>query len=694
MYNIKNIGHEFNKSIYDQDYILNAFNPSKVIVNGTEIYSARVDIASDNHNNDYDKKMMTSGFTKIFIKKDDKMIECLDIPGIDCRLINLKDRYFVAYSYVILPGRITETQNFIIILKLNDDNTIHSKEIFGILSDYDRAGKNYVFEFQTAENTETGCNIKGLFADLYTGKNGSFRFNISNDSLEKGNPKIQSMVEKAKIFTEDRYKRRFSYVKPSDFNGGIEEILTKFDNKNIFSKINIDDEIKLSGSSGVFYHNGERYILAHRKIVNKIAAYRNVTGTIKDSNVGDIYFYKDPIDSLNCIKTQNYDKYCGDDMKPFKLVKNGKEISLTLPQQYLFLRYLLGDDFKYVNVNGEFEQHQKFKDFIKLWIYSQIFKRGHHIGYVIYVNHLLKLDNEGYITSASRGFVFGNNSQTGINFVCGGDMTDTHLNVTYGIDDNQAFECAIPVEDLKMTGTITCDDLLFIDEKGVATFEDMFNNICKVKKNLYKFIIDTHNRTFDEKLIKIDFLGTYMNGLKDLKSVYQEDLNSIHSKGQAGGVISTSSPFIGSDTLVITPDRSQFLSVRRYDTETPYSEQPFMASVNMTYSKPSIVLYENLNADPRLHKRMTNYYRYKFLDEWIHNELKYILDYFKDKKLSDDKKIDILENKVMTKNKVYSVLVSFVHNTKTNWYDLHKNERYIIEAFSIAIRKELKKMNM
>lgn len=155
--------------------------------------------------------------------------------------------------------------------------------------------------------------------------------------------------------------------------------------------------------------------------------------------------------------------------------------------------------------------------------------------------------------------------------------------------------------------------------------------------------------------------------------------------------ISTTSPFMGSDKMIITPRRKDYLSSKLQDT-TPYSEKPYMTSVNLSYTKPAIALYENLNADPRLHKRMTIYYRYKFIDKWLDENIDEIKKYFKKNKSIEEIK-DILENKILTKNKVYSILVSFTNGTKTNWYDLHKNEKYLTEAFLITIRKEIKHLN-
>lgn len=153
--------------------------------------------------------------------------------------------------------------------------------------------------------------------------------------------------------------------------------------------------------------------------------------------------------------------------------------------------------------------------------------------------------------------------------------------------------------------------------------------------------------------------------------------------------LSTTSPFLGSDTMIINPPKGLYFNLPLSET-TPFSEQPYMTSMNLSYSKPLVGMYENLNNDIRLHKKMTNYYRYKCIDDWLHDDLEYVLKMFKENK-SKEQKMKILEEEILTKNKVYSILTSFTRNSKTNWYDLHKNEDFLKEAFSIVIRKLLKK---
>ena len=47
---------------------------------------------------------------------------------------------------------------------------------------------------------------------------------------------------------------------------------------------------------------------------------------------------------------------------------------------------------------------------------------------------------------------------------------------------------------------------------------------------------------------------------------------------------------------------------------------------------------------------------------------------------------------VRTQKVAYKILYKFVHATNINWYDLYKNEKYIIQAFEIGLRKQFKKL--
>jgi hypothetical protein len=174
-------------------------------------------------------------------------------------------------------------------------------------------------------------------------------------------------------------------------------------------------------------------------------------------------------------------------------------------------------------------------------------------------------------------------------------------------------------------------------------------------------------------------------------------------------MISASTPYSSSlsDQLLIKPPRNSFM----YETpgEPPVSEAPYISSIDLTYSKPLVSSYTNLNADPRIHHRLSKYYRLKALDKWLYNDLKNLLGYLKvsgknvslisnlsnyknknESKEIMEMKIDYLEDELLTVKFIYRILRGFVLATNINWYDLHKNEKYLIQAFDISIKKKLK----
>ena len=65
-----------------------------------------------------------------------------------------------------------------------------------------------------------------------------------------------------------------------------------------------------------------------------------------------------------------------------------------------------------------------------------------------------------------------------------------------------------------------------------------------------------------------------------------------------------------------------------FSTETD-TDSPYITSMNTSYSYPSIGVYKNLNADPKVRKRITKYFYFKVLDNWLFNELSYILNFLK-----------------------------------------------------------------
>jgi hypothetical protein len=134
------------------------------------------------------------------------------------------------------------------------------------------------------------------------------------------------------------------------------------------------------------------------------------------------------------------------------------------------------------------------------------------------------------------------------------------------------------------------------------------------------------------------------------------------------------------------------------DTDT---DSPYLTSVNTTYSYPSMAVYKNLNADPKVRKRITKYFYFKILDDWLNDELSYVLNHLKHKngkvkkkkvnikhKENKDKlnvrkkKSAYIENHILKKKHVYKFLDKYTLKHKINWYDLiSKHETSLIDDF-------------
>lgn len=153
------------------------------------------------------------------------------------------------------------------------------------------------------------------------------------------------------------------------------------------------------------------------------------------------------------------------------------------------------------------------------------------------------------------------------------------------------------------------------------------------------------------------------------------------------------SPLVLFDQPFITP----ISSVVQYPST-------YVPSINLRYSKPLFSFYEDLDKDPRIHKRLTKYYYYKILDKWLYDDLSDLLKFLdvkdnnvviikNDKKDSDtdiEKKIDFLE-KFLTKSFIYMLISRYIAETGTRWVDLHKNEYFLKQVFKEKIKKKLEK---
>ena len=144
-------------------------------------------------------------------------------------------------------------------------------------------------------------------------------------------------------------------------------------------------------------------------------------------------------------------------------------------------------------------------------------------------------------------------------------------------------------------------------------------------------------------------------------------------------------------------------------TDTP----PYVTSINISYSKPLVSVYENVEADTRIHRRVIKFYYGKTVDEWLYDELLDLLNYLtvkgdkvdvissmskynpttvdKDSQEIIDKKVDFLEKFFFKKTDMAKILYKYIKETGTSWYNLGKNEYFIRQLIKDFVRKRLRR---
>jgi hypothetical protein len=123
--------------------------------------------------------------------------------------------------------------------------------------------------------------------------------------------------------------------------------------------------------------------------------------------------------------------------------------------------------------------------------------------------------------------------------------------------------------------------------------------------------------------------------------------------------------------------------------------------------------YPDLDKDPTVHKTLTKYYYYKFLDKWLYNDLRALLAYVKidsgkarlinsmseynvnsvtdDTADNLDLRVNLLE-KLISRDFVKSVLKKIVEKYNIHWYHLNKNEDVVIKRLNSAVKEFLEGM--
>lgn len=149
---------------------------------------------------------------------------------------------------------------------------------------------------------------------------------------------------------------------------------------------------------------------------------------------------------------------------------------------------------------------------------------------------------------------------------------------------------------------------------------------------------------------------------------------------------------------------------------TIYNQNNDTTFVAVDPYKPGLIttgFYKDLNKDKSVQKTFAKYYFYKIIDKWIYKELLPLLafveinssgktqlikslEFYDVQKLTKDseedieKKVNYMENVLLTKDLVRHVLKKICKENNINWYDLNKHERKIKKIFYNYLLDKLK----
>lgn len=166
-------------------------------------------------------------------------------------------------------------------------------------------------------------------------------------------------------------------------------------------------------------------------------------------------------------------------------------------------------------------------------------------------------------------------------------------------------------------------------------------------------------------------------------------------------------------TATIGTSLASGLSVAQgYSNSVRVFKDPFIPSMVTTTPVVSSIYaprrYQDLNTDGELRSRMTSYYYSKLYEQWIYSDFRFMLKNLKvnrngtivptrnsDKNATEshtEAKIRFLKSNIFTREIVYRLLVQYINRSRTNWYDLKVNKRYVKALFRHKLAKAIRKL--
>lgn len=184
-------------------------------------------------------------------------------------------------------------------------------------------------------------------------------------------------------------------------------------------------------------------------------------------------------------------------------------------------------------------------------------------------------------------------------------------------------------------------------------------------------------------------------------------------------VSSPFSPFSSPSVIISDP----FLPVDSISSVIPLVSSPFSPisplsplsplTLSFDYSRPLVGVYDTIDTNPEVRRKMTNYIYDLVRDKWLLDELNDILNYFKysdgkvkmiksfseysptniakDTDKIAEKKVEYIEDYLLTKHDLEAILSKFVKDTQTKWVNLTNNEFYLRQAIKEYLMKQITK---
>ena len=139
---------------------------------------------------------------------------------------------------------------------------------------------------------------------------------------------------------------------------------------------------------------------------------------------------------------------------------------------------------------------------------------------------------------------------------------------------------------------------------------------------------------------------------------------------------------------------------------------PYVSSLNLSYSKPYLGIYKNLNLDPNVHDMVVNYVYYKMMEKWLKGDLSPLLNYLtvsggkvipihnisiynpnaRNSEQEMALKLGYIGENILLKSEIEQAIENLRSETGINWYDIPHRDFIVKKAMENYLRRRFLKL--